>query len=91
MGMSAEELADLEEELRAVLLGTGWTAADADEIIETASSAARQGIASLVSVAATAQEHNRDRAIILALHIMERLALAGGSQIAPLKLPPRQA
>ena len=91
MGMSAEELADLEEELRAVLLGTGWTSADADEIIDTASSAARQGIASLVAVAATAQEHNRDRAIILALHIMERLALAGGSEPGPRRHPAGQA
>jgi hypothetical protein len=83
MAMTAEALADLEEELRAVLVDQGRTLSDANEIIDAASHAARQGIASLVAAAGAAQEHNRDSAIILALHIMERLALANGSQLRP--------
>lgn len=91
MGMTAEELADLEEELRAVLLGKGRAPADADEIIDIAGRAAQEGIASMVAVARAAQEHNRDSAIILAIHIMERLALSSGSQLDPSKLPANQA
>jgi hypothetical protein len=90
MGISAEELADLEEELRNVLIDKGWAVRDADEIIDTASSAAHQGIASMVAVAGAAQEHNRDSAIILALYIMERLALSGDSQLDPRNLAARQ-
>ena len=81
MAVTAEELADLEEELRAVLIDKGWAQSDADEIIDTASSAAHKGIASMVAVAGAAQAHNRDSAIILALYIMEKLALSDESQL----------
>lgn len=87
MSMTAEQLAELEIQLGDLLIAKGWAQADADEIIDAASAAAHQGIASMVAAAGSAQPHNRDSAIILALYIMQRLALSDDSLPDPGKLP----
>ena len=75
--MTDDQMRTLQDELRAVLIDKGRTASDADEIVLVASQAAREAIGRLTEVVGLAPEGHRDLAIVLAINIMERLALAG--------------
>ena len=76
--MTNDDLRLLKEELCGALIANGRTASDADDdIVIVAAEAAREAMQPLVEVIGTAPESHRDAAILLALNIMERLALAG--------------
>ena len=74
--MRNDDMRLLKEELRGVLIANGRTASDADDVVIVAAQAAREAMQRLIEVIGTAPENDRDAAIILALSIMERLALA---------------
>ena len=79
MTMTGDDMRQLTNELRGVLIAQGRTAGDADEIVAFAAEAARESMGRLIEVVGTATERNRDIAIILGLNIMERMALSGYS------------
>ena len=83
MPMTGDDMLKLRGELQATLVARGRSADDAEAIVAVASQAARDSMQRLVEVVGTEPEANRDLAIILALNIMERLALAG-YKLAPL-------
>ena len=83
--MTVDDMLKLRGELQATLVARGRNAEDVEAIVAVASQAARDSMQRLVEVVGTAPEANRDLAIILALNIMERLALSG------YKLPPTGA
>lgn len=75
--MGNDDMRLLKEELLGVLIANGRTPSDADDIVVVAAQASREAMQRLVEVIGTAPESDRDAALILALSIMERLALAG--------------
>ena len=75
--MSFDEMAELKSSLCAVLIQHGRSANDAVDVVDLAALAASAAIQRLVEIIGTVSEGNRDVAIILAINIMERLALAG--------------
>lgn len=77
MTMTGDDMHQLTDQLRGVLIAQGRTAADADEIVTVAAEAARESMGRLIEIVGTASERNRDIAIILGLNIMERVALSG--------------
>ena len=93
MTTTGDDMRQLKDELRAILIGNGRTASDADEIVFVAAQAAREAVQRLIEVVGTVPEGNRDIAIILALNIVEKLMLSGyklgkkPDQIDPLPRP----
>ena len=77
MTMTGDDMRQLTDELCATLVANGRKADDADEIVFVAAEAARESMQRLIEVVGTAPEAIRDMAIVLALNIMERLALSG--------------
>ena len=77
MTTTGDDMRQLTDELRAALIAHGRIASDADDIVFVAAEAARESMQRLIEIVGTATEGNRDIAIILALNIMERLALSG--------------
>ena len=77
MTTTTEDLGQLQDDLRAVLVGRGKNAGDADEIVFVATQAAQAAIGRLIEVVGSAPDSHRDTAIIMAINIMERLALSG--------------
>ena len=75
--MSNDVMRLLKEELHAALISNGKTPSEADDIVVVAAQATREAMQRLIEVIGPAPENDRDAAIILALSIMERLALAG--------------
>ena len=75
--MTGEDLSKLQGELCTMLIGQGRSAKDAGEIVFVATQAARDAIGRLTKVVGLAPESHRDTAIVLAIQIMERLALSG--------------
>ena len=75
--MSNDDMRLLKEELHGALIANGRTPSEADDIVVVAAQAAREAMQRLIEVIGTAPGKDRDAAIILALSIMERLALAG--------------
>ena len=77
MTMSGEQMRELQHELGGVLIAKGRTPGEADLIVQLATQAAQDSIQRLIAVVGTAPEAQRDVAIVLAINIMERLALSG--------------
>ena len=77
MTMTGDDMRALQHELGGVLIAKGRPPGDADLIVQLATQAAQEAIQRLIEVVGAAPEAHRDTAIVLALNIMERLALSG--------------
>lgn len=75
--MTGDQMRAVQHELGGVLIAKGRTPGDADLIVQLATRAAQEAIQRLIEVVGTAPEAHRDAAIVLAINIMERLALSG--------------
>jgi hypothetical protein len=75
--MTGDQMRAVQQELGGVLIAKGRTPGDADQIVQLATQAAQEAIQRLIAVVGTAPEAQRDVAIVLAINIMERLALSG--------------
>ncbi len=77
MTMTGDQMRSLQHELGGLLIAQGRTPGDADLIVALAAQAAQEAIQRLIEVVGAAPQAHRDTAIVLALNIMERLALTG--------------